>query len=128
MRQKDFIRAEGIGFRVHQERFEIALASPADDVVEAFAWMEYCGERTIVRALRDDEGAFGGRTYRMISFIGELPLDLVGFLALVSEAFAQREVPIFVISSYRTDHVLILDKDLDKGIKSLESLGMVQRS
>ncbi|MDD1746290.1 MAG: ACT domain-containing protein [Methanomassiliicoccales archaeon] len=128
MRRKDLIQVRGIGFRVHQERFEIVLASPTDEVIGAFALIDYRGERTVVRALRDDESAFGRRTYRMISFIGDLDLDLVGFMALVSEAMADLGIPIFVISSYRTDHVLVLDKDAEKGVEALESLGMVQRA
>jgi hypothetical protein len=49
-------------------------------------------------------------------------------MALVSEAMADLGIPIFVISSYRTDHVLVLDKDAEKGVEALESLGMVQRA
>jgi hypothetical protein len=126
MPDRDLIRIQGIGFRVHQERFEIGLAGLTDEVVGAFAVIEYRGERTVVRALSNDEEAFGGKAYKMVSFIGDLPLDLVGFLALVSEAFAEKALPIFVISSYWTDHVLILDKDLQKAIEVLESLGMVE--
>jgi hypothetical protein len=55
-------------------------------------------------------------------------LDLVGFLALVSGALAKRKIPIFVISSSRTDHVLMLERDLEKGIDALESLGMTRQA
>ena len=116
-----------MGFRVHEERYEVALASTSDVVIDAFAVVDYRGERTVVRPLPQDRMAFEGRVYRMISFTGDLPLDMVGFMALASGAFADRGIPIFVISSYRTDHVLVSEKDLDGAIDSLESIGMVQR-
>ena len=116
-----------MGFRVHEERYEVALASTSDVVIDAFAVVDYRGERTVVRPLPHDRMAFEGRVYRMISFTGDLPLDMVGFMALASGALADRGIPIFVISSYRTDHVLVSEKDLDGAIDSLESIGMVQR-
>jgi len=127
MREEDLVRNHGLGFRVHEERYEVALASTSDVVIDAFAVVDYRGERTVVRPLTHERMAFEGRVYRMISFTGDLPLDMVGFMALASGAFADRGIPIFVISSYRTDHVLVSEKDLDGAIDSLESLGMVQR-
>ena len=127
MRREDLVRGHGLGFRVHEERYEVALASTSDVVIDAFAVVDYRGERTVVRPLPHDRMAFEGRVYRMISFTGDLPLDMVGFMALASGALADRGIPIFVISSYRTDHVLVSEKDLDGAIDSLESLGMVQR-
>jgi uncharacterized protein len=127
MRKEHLVRGYRLGFRVHEERYEIALASTSDVVIDAFAVVDYRGERTVVRPLNNDRMAFEARTYKMISFTGDLPLDMVGFMALASGALAERGIPIFVISSYRTDHVLVLEKDLDGAIESLESLGMKQR-
>ncbi len=127
MRKEDLVRNQGLGFRVHEERYEVALASTSDMVIDAFAVVDYRGERTVVRPLPNDRKAFEGRAYRMISFTGDLPLDMVGFMALASSALAERGIPIFVISSYRTDHILVLERDLDGAIDSLESLGMMQR-
>jgi hypothetical protein len=128
MRKNDLIQIQGIGFKVHDEVFEIALVGSTEATVGAFAEVDYCGERTVIRAVSDGESAFGGRAHRMISFTGDLPLDLVGFLALVSGALAERKIPIFVISSYRTDHVLMLERDLEKGIEALGSLGMTRQA
>jgi len=125
---RDFVRGQRIRFAVHELRFEVTLASMDDEVIGAFAIVDYQGERTIVRALRHGERAFDGRAYRMISFVEDLPLDLIGFLALVADAMAKKEVPIFVLSSYRTDHILVLDRDLDRAIEALISLGMVLRT
>jgi uncharacterized protein len=127
MRKDDLVRSHGLGFRVHEERYEVALASTSDVAIDAFAVVDYGGERTVVRPLPRGRKAFESRVYRIISFTGDLPLDMVGFLALASGALAESRIPIFVISSYRTDHVLVLEKDLDGAIESLESLGMKQR-
>lgn len=52
-----------------------------------------------------------------------LPLDMVGFIAAVSNALAGEGISILWISAYSTDHVLIKERDLAKAIKKLESLG-----
>ena len=128
MGKNDLIQIQGIGFKVHDEVFEIALVGSAEATSGAFAEVDYCDERTAIRTVRNDKSAFGGRAYRMISFTGDLHLDLVGFLALVSGALAEKNIPIFVISSYRTDHVLMLERDLEKGIEALESLDMTRQA
>ena len=52
-----------------------------------------------------------------------LPFGLVGFMAKVSQAFADEKISIFAISAYSTDHVLVKEKDLNKAIKKLKNLG-----
>jgi hypothetical protein len=120
-------QTEDIGFKIHDEIFEIRLARPDDPCNDSFAEIRYEGERTLIRAVPIGRNASGGRDYRMISFIGEFSLDMVGFLASISEAMAKRNIPIFIISSYRTDHLLLIKQDLEKGIEALESLGMTRR-
>jgi uncharacterized protein len=122
-----FAQTGDIGFKVHDEIFEIRLARPDDPCIDSFAEIRYEGERTLIRTVPNGRNASGGRDYRMISFIGEFSLDMVGFLASISEALAKKNIPIFVISSYRTDHLLLIKQDLEKGIEALESLGMIRR-
>lgn len=117
-----------VGFTVHEGTYEIRLASGMEGFEGTFADIAYADERTVVRALNPGERAYGGRRYRMVTFLGDLPLDLVGFLASVSSALAQMQVPIFVISSYRADHLLLLEEDLDKGIEALESIGLERQA
>jgi len=49
---------------------------------------------------------------------------LVGFLAKISKILADENISIFVISAYSTDHILVKDKDINKVIKKLESIGL----
>ncbi len=127
MRGESFSVTKGVRYKVHEEAYHIRLAGLDEEANEAFAEIIYGGERTLVVPVVGDEEARDGQEYGMISFLDELPLDLVGFLASVSNALAERDVPIFVISSYRTDHLLFQNKDLEGAIMALESLGMVRQ-
>lgn len=125
VRLKEFLLDRPMSFKVHDEVFEIRPVPGPGRVEGVFAEIFFEGERTLVRTLRGGAEAYGGRRYRMITFLDELPMDLVGFLACVSSALADRGLPIFVLSSFRTDHVLLLEEDLPQGIDALESLGFV---
>ncbi|AEA46127.1 ACT domain-containing protein [Archaeoglobus veneficus] len=79
----------------------------------------------IVEESRVDEvNAFDvQRGYRLLTFDGVLPFDLVGFIARVSTALAEEGVSIFVVSSYSTDHIFVKESDLDRAIKGLRKAG-----
>jgi hypothetical protein len=62
--------------------------------------------------------------WKILTFDMFLPLELVGFLAKVSQALAEEGVPIFTISAYSTDHVLVKEKDLAKAKRKIGSLGI----
>jgi len=59
---------------------------------------------------------------KCITFNIILPSSMTGFIAKVSSALARKKIPIFVISSYSTDHILIKEKFLKKAIKTLREL------
>lgn len=63
--------------------------------------------------------------WRVLTFNTVLPFGLVGFLAKVSQALANKKISILAISTYSTDHILVKEKDLKKTIKTLESLGCI---
>jgi len=54
-----------------------------------------------------------------------LPFGLVGFLAKVSKVLADEKIPIFVISAYSKDHILVKEKDLARAEEKLKELGCV---
>lgn len=62
------------------------------------------------------------RDYKLITFDMILPFSLVGFIAKVSKALAEEKIPIFVISGYSTDHILIKEEYLDKALSKLKKL------
>lgn len=63
------------------------------------------------------------KDYRLITFDMILPFNMVGFIAKISKSLAKAKIPIFVISAFSTDHILIKDKYLNKAIIKLKSLG-----
>jgi uncharacterized protein len=63
------------------------------------------------------------KNYRLITFDMILPFSLVGFMAKISGALAEENIPIFVISAYSTDHLLVHEKYLSKAINKIKQLG-----
>jgi hypothetical protein len=61
--------------------------------------------------------------WKLLTFNMVLPFELVGFLATVSKAFAEEEIPIFVVSAYSTDHIFVRGKDLPKAKEKLKTFG-----
>ena len=64
------------------------------------------------------------RFFERITFDVALPSELIGFLAHVSTLLADNDVPIFSISSYSTDHLLVREEDSHKAIEVLKRDGM----
>ena len=61
--------------------------------------------------------------WKLLTFDMVLPFELVGFLATVSNAFAEEGIPIFAVSAYSTDHLFVREEDLPKAKKKLRTLG-----
>jgi hypothetical protein len=62
-----------------------------------------------------------------LTFDVVLPFDLVGFLAVVATALAERDVSVFVLSAYSTDHVLVRQGDTETALEALSELGCAVR-
>ena len=52
-----------------------------------------------------------------------LPMDMVGWIAKVSDILADEGVSILIFSAYSTDHVLVQAYDLEKATNKLKSMG-----
>lgn len=64
--------------------------------------------------------------WKIITIQAKLPLDLVGFLAMISQALAEAGISIFAISSFDTDHILVKDNEIDRAIEIFEKLGFTR--
>jgi len=62
------------------------------------------------------------KDWKIMTFDMVLPFGLVGFLAKVSKVFADEKIPIFAISAYSTDHILVKEKDLARAEVKLKEL------
>lgn len=63
--------------------------------------------------------------WRVITFDMILPFSLVGFMAIVSKALADKGISIYAISAYSTDHVLVKETKIVEAVKALRALGCV---
>jgi hypothetical protein len=68
------------------------------------------------------------RGYRLVRVDGPLPLHLVGVLSAITEPLAAARVPIFAISTYDTDYVLLKEFDLSRAVAALEAAGHTVRT
>lgn len=63
------------------------------------------------------------RGWRALRVAGPLDFSLVGILAALSGALAQAEIPIFALSTFDTDYLLVGERDLERATRALESAG-----
>jgi uncharacterized protein len=63
------------------------------------------------------------RGYRAFRVRGPLPFDLVGIFASVAQPLAEAGLPIFALSTYDTDYVLVKQTDLTAAAAALEAAG-----
>jgi hypothetical protein len=68
-----------------------------------------------------------GRGFRCLKIEGPLDFSLVGVLASIADTLARTAVPIFAISTFDTDYILIGDAHLDRAMAALERDGHVVR-
>ncbi|MBI1795553.1 MAG: ACT domain-containing protein [Candidatus Eisenbacteria bacterium] len=59
------------------------------------------------------------RGWRALAVAGPIPFDAVGVIASITEPLAAHGVPVFVISTYDTDLVLVRAVDLPRAIEAL---------
>jgi len=60
--------------------------------------------------------------YRLITFDVELAFDLFGFMAVVSKALADAEIPILPIAAFSRDHILVPSNQFDVALQTLQKL------
>lgn len=70
-------------------------------------------------------GAPAETGWRCLQVVGPLSFELTGILAALSGSLARSEIPIFVISTYDTDYLLVRSHDLDQTCSTLRKEGHV---
>jgi hypothetical protein len=63
------------------------------------------------------------RGYRAFRVAGTLAPDLIGIMASIANPLAQAGIPIFAVSTYDTDYVLVREADLPRARAALEAAG-----
>jgi hypothetical protein len=91
-------------FLIFKDRFEVTLVVDETDLA------------TMAPALRP---ARIERGFRLVTFDVELDFSVTGFIAEISRILAAADVPIFPISSFSRDHLLIRQADLGRALAAL---------
>lgn len=74
---------------------------------------------------RVPDGAVSERGWGAFSVRGPLDFGLTGVLASIATPLAEAGIPVFVISTYDTDHVLVRCADMDRAADRLRRAGHV---
>ena len=69
------------------------------------------------------EGESVDRGWTLLETLGPQDFSLTGVIASLVEPLAEAKVPIFVISTFESDYVLVRSTDLGRAADALESAG-----
>lgn len=69
------------------------------------------------------DGALAERGWLALQLEGPFPFSMTGVLASFVQPLAAEQVPIFAISTFDTDYVLIKREDLDRAVIALAAAG-----
>ena len=70
-------------------------------------------------------GTTAERSWSCLKIEGPLDFGLTGILAGISQVLANCRIPIFAISTYNTDYILVREKNLESAVKALLDAGYV---
>lgn len=116
-------------FRVHPERLAIARLDAKDDVP---AWARggfvtisrtsdelsiVCAQAHVPREVRHERDRIA------LGIAGTIPMTTIGLLTSLCGALAAAKVPVFVISTYDTDWLLVTAGDFEAARNALTGLG-----
>ena len=93
-----------VPFMIFRDRFEVTLLLQEDDLVRL---------RHVARDARVERG------FRMLTFDLELPWNVVGYLAQVTNILAAAQISVGALSSFSRDHILVKQEDLGKALRVL---------
>ncbi len=117
-------------------RLEVRLAVarlPADARLPEWAALDEPGFVSVTRTAdelsvvcaesRVPAGAVAERGWGAFSVRGPLDFGLTGVLASIATPLAEAGIPVFVISTHDTDHVLVRSSDMDRAADRLRDAG-----
>ena len=128
MEYDEFRKRNIVKFTLDPRRFRILKLEEvpefSDDILSV---IKDRNEVTVIASDGADMRALAEEKYfRLVTFDLALPFNLTGFLSFITAALAKAKVPVFVISSYSTDHLLIREQSLSKALSALQENGIKQ--
>jgi uncharacterized protein len=67
------------------------------------------------------------KDFRLLKVEGPLDFSLTGVLSLLLKPLADAAIPVFTISTYDTDYILVKDGQLEQAIRALSTVAVVNR-
>jgi uncharacterized protein len=108
---------EGAFFCVARTRDELSIVCSEDACVEDVGKEDLCKEDRI------PDGAPIERGWIALTLEGPFPFSMTGVLASFLQPLAEAQIPIFAISTFDTDYVLIKRENLEQAVVVLGAAG-----
>ena len=115
---------------VHPERYAVVRLDPDDDVP---AWAEVGAVSSVTRTASElsivcveaavPTEASAERGWRMLEVAGPLAFTLTGVVSSLTVPLAAAEIPLFVISTFETDYLLVREPNLPRAAAALRDAG-----
>lgn len=124
----EFRKKVKIKFAVDENRYVIAKLEEVPKFSQGiFSIIKDKNEITaIAREGTDLRSVSEEKFFRLITFNVGLPFELSGFLSYISSLLSREDIPIFVVSSYSTDHIFVKEEYLDRTLGILKENKMLQ--
>ena len=74
-------------------------------------------DRTPAKTLAREDG------WRAMRVAGQMEFSLTGILSRIATTLADAGVPIFAVSTYDTDYILVKRENLDRAVEALKAAG-----
>jgi len=118
----------GYKFSLHPETFTISVTNKP--IANCFACIHFDGIYTVVhKDPLPDVGVLKGEGgWSMFTIDAAFDFSVTGVIAEISTKLADHGIPVFVISSYYTDHILIKNEHRKVAIVCFESNNWVVNS
>ncbi len=120
--QPGYQSLRGMRAYVWEQRFDVLSVSAAP--VHAFAAIR---DRDGVTAVME-QGTYqdgivkkADRSWRIITIDAVLPFGMVGVLAQIATWLADGGIPLYVVSSFDTDHILVKEQNLAEAVRTLRA-------
>jgi hypothetical protein len=116
--------------RVLPDSYAIVRLHPGAELPE---WVDKGPFRSVTRTehevsvvCRDHDvptGESAERGWRVLEVIGPLDFSLVGLVSTLVVPLSEVEIPVFVISTFETDYLLVRAADVEAACEALEDAG-----
>ena len=126
MKKKIIQKIQPNKIKVYVDNDIFTVYKTKQDTSEAFAVIRDNREITIIskNPLHGKTEILDSETgWKLLTFDAVLPFSMTGFIAKITTALAEGCIPVFVLSAYSTDHILIKNENLEKTLNILIDLG-----